>query len=221
MGKTTLSDGSSRYDGGGFSVTIRPDGAITVLPGDTLSKYSMAIYGNFSHLSEFKHRRNKPSGPITDADLVAISNHSGISEPTEKDAMEYILCRTCDQGNPAYLRLCGNCNSDLFAEINQTPAVPVEEDDPEMLRKWALRAIAISVFTTAFKIWFVYSLRQSAHQSFPNLTDISIIATPIIAAAIASFRINKWYRVLMFDSIVMAIIFVVASVLYIAHLVSR
>jgi|GEM_PF-5060674 len=74
MGKTILSDGSSKFDGGGFSVTIQPDGGVSVKPGDSLSKYSMAIYGDFNHLGEFKHRRHNPSGPITDADLASIPN---------------------------------------------------------------------------------------------------------------------------------------------------
>lgn len=135
--------------------------------------------------------------------------------------MEYQLCRTCEHGNLSYLRFCGNCNTDLFAEMEQTPALPVEVEDAESLRKWALRAIVISVFTTAFKIWLVYSLRINAHQTFPNLTDISIIAGPIIAAVVASFRTNKWYRGLLVESFLLAIIFVIGSFFLFVYFVTK
>ncbi|MGD9588102.1 MAG: hypothetical protein AB7Q37_06565 [Pyrinomonadaceae bacterium] len=74
MAMTLLPDGSKKYNGGGFSVTIKPDGAILVQPGDSISKYSMAIHGNFDFLNEYKHRRNKPTGPITDSDLQELVN---------------------------------------------------------------------------------------------------------------------------------------------------
>lgn len=74
MGKSILPDGSIKYDGGGFSVLVKSDGAIAVLSGDSISKYSMAIHGNFNFLNEYKHRRHKPTGPITDSDLQDLPN---------------------------------------------------------------------------------------------------------------------------------------------------
>ncbi len=41
------------HQGGGYSVRIGNDGSILVKPGDMLSKYSMAIHGNFNHLNEY------------------------------------------------------------------------------------------------------------------------------------------------------------------------
>ncbi len=74
MATTKLTDGSTKYNGGGFEVVVKPDGAISVRFGDSISKYSMAIHGNFNYLNEYKHRRNKPAGPITDSDLSELPN---------------------------------------------------------------------------------------------------------------------------------------------------
>lgn len=41
------------YSGGGFAVSVSRDGSIKVKPGDSLSKYSMAIYGDFRHMDHF------------------------------------------------------------------------------------------------------------------------------------------------------------------------
>jgi hypothetical protein len=123
--------------------------------------------------------------------------------------MDYILCRTCEQGNPSYLRLCSNCNADLFAESEENPILPiVEEENLESLRKMVLTAIVISFFTTAFKIWFLYSLKSNSYRNFPTISDILLILSPIIIAAVTSAKTNKWYRVLLADSILMAILFV-------------
>jgi hypothetical protein len=123
--------------------------------------------------------------------------------------MDYILCRNCDQGNPSYLRLCSNCNTDLFAENSENPILPiVEEENLESLRKMVLTAIVISFFTTAFKIWFLYSLKSNSYRNFPTISDILLILSPIIIAAVTSAKTNKWYRVLLADSILMAILFV-------------
>jgi hypothetical protein len=46
-------NGETTYTDGTFSVTIESDGAIHVMPGDWLSKYSAAMYGNFAHIKEF------------------------------------------------------------------------------------------------------------------------------------------------------------------------
>ena len=48
MGKT--------YRGGGYEVTVGDDRSIVVQPGDWLSKYSMAIYGDFDHIARFKQK---------------------------------------------------------------------------------------------------------------------------------------------------------------------
>ena len=41
------------YRGGGYEVTVNSDRSIHVRPGDWLSKYSMAIYGNFDNIDQF------------------------------------------------------------------------------------------------------------------------------------------------------------------------
>lgn len=50
--------------GGGFSVFVASDGAIQVKPGDSLSKYSMAMYGDFDHLYEFARKIPPGSGSL-------------------------------------------------------------------------------------------------------------------------------------------------------------
>ena len=71
---TKNTDGSWSCQGGGYSVNIAEDGAIQVKQGDSLSKYSMAIEGDFKHLSDFKHCRDKKAGPVGEADLKDIDN---------------------------------------------------------------------------------------------------------------------------------------------------
>ena len=123
--------------------------------------------------------------------------------------MDYILCQNCEQGNPSYLRLCSNCNTDLFAENANNSALPiVEEENSESLRKMVLIAIVFSIFTTVFKIWFLYSLKSNSYRDFPTISDIILILSPIIIAAVTSAKTRKWYRVLLADSILMAILFV-------------
>src|SRR5712671_1324485 len=41
------------FDNGGYAVTINGDRSINVKQGDWLSKYSMAIYGDFDHIDKF------------------------------------------------------------------------------------------------------------------------------------------------------------------------
>lgn len=59
------------YSNGDFSVIIAPDGSIQVSEGDTLSKYSAAIHGDFRHVHEFG--REDASGtirPVENVDLI-------------------------------------------------------------------------------------------------------------------------------------------------------
>ncbi|TXL72922.1 hypothetical protein FHP25_23345 [Vineibacter terrae] len=44
------------FEGGGYEVTINVDRSILVRQGDWLSKYSMAIYGDFNHIRKFKEK---------------------------------------------------------------------------------------------------------------------------------------------------------------------
>ncbi len=77
MAKTPLPNGGWRYTEGGYSVDVGPNGEILVKPGDSLSKYSMAINGHFGESkewNEFKHRRNKPTGPISASEIKNIPN---------------------------------------------------------------------------------------------------------------------------------------------------
>jgi len=60
------------YAHGGYSVTVADDGAIAVKPGDSLSKYSMAIHHDFNHVREFgrKQAGSATIGPIANINLI-------------------------------------------------------------------------------------------------------------------------------------------------------
>lgn len=62
------------HQGGGYSVRISNDGSIQVKPGDSISKYSMAIHGDFNHFHEYG-RRNA-AGQIIPVDNVNLI-HAG------------------------------------------------------------------------------------------------------------------------------------------------
>src|SRR5215470_19477982 len=46
------------FTGGGYQVMVNADRSILVKQGDSLSKYSMAIYGNFKYIDKFWRKRN-------------------------------------------------------------------------------------------------------------------------------------------------------------------
>ena len=46
------------FTGGGYQVMVNADRSILVKQGDSLSKYSMAIYGNFKRIDKFWRKRN-------------------------------------------------------------------------------------------------------------------------------------------------------------------
>lgn len=52
MSVKTLPDGRSEYTQGGHKVIVADDGAIIVNSGDSLSKYSMAIFGDFNRMGQ-------------------------------------------------------------------------------------------------------------------------------------------------------------------------
>jgi len=59
------------FSQGGYSVNVGSDGRIKVKPGDSLSKYSMAMFGNFSHVNEY--HRMSPTGtlaPVSNVNLI-------------------------------------------------------------------------------------------------------------------------------------------------------
>lgn len=58
MGFIRQTPAGSEYAASGYGVTVRPDGAIHVKHGDSLSKYSMAIYGDFANMDRKFGRRN-------------------------------------------------------------------------------------------------------------------------------------------------------------------
>lgn len=57
MGFIRTTPEGSEYAAQGYGVTVRPDGAIHVKQGDSLSKYSMAIYGDFANMERKFGRR--------------------------------------------------------------------------------------------------------------------------------------------------------------------
>lgn len=63
----------ARYERGGYSVEVADNGEIRVKPGDWLSKYSYAMFGNYTTLNDYvRPDPVSPSGwkPITNKDLV-------------------------------------------------------------------------------------------------------------------------------------------------------
>jgi hypothetical protein len=58
------------YSGGGYKVSVASDGAIVVKAGDSLSKYSMAIYGDFKHLDVFARKQGGKMVPIQNVNLI-------------------------------------------------------------------------------------------------------------------------------------------------------
>lgn len=57
-------------DGSGYQVTVNADRSIIVRAGDSLSKYSMAIYGDFDHVGEFWRKNGSLYVEIKDKDLI-------------------------------------------------------------------------------------------------------------------------------------------------------
>ena len=49
------------FRGGGYDVTVNADRSIKIRQGDWLSKYSMAIYGNFEHTDKFMEKNTDKS----------------------------------------------------------------------------------------------------------------------------------------------------------------
>jgi len=47
------------FRGGGYDVTVNADRSIRIRQGDWLSKYSMAIYGNFEHTDKFMEKETR------------------------------------------------------------------------------------------------------------------------------------------------------------------
>jgi hypothetical protein len=54
----------------GFKVTVSDDRSIKVRQGDWLSKYSMAIYGDFDHIDKFWRKNGSVYVKVTDKDLI-------------------------------------------------------------------------------------------------------------------------------------------------------
>jgi hypothetical protein len=54
----------------GFKVTVSGDRSIKVRQGDWLSKYSMAIYGDFDHIDKFRRKDGAVYVKVTDKDLI-------------------------------------------------------------------------------------------------------------------------------------------------------
>ena len=93
----------------------------------------MAIHGNFNHLQEYKHRRHKPIGPITDVDLADIPNINMINAgetlyhmPSRgTSSIPVTPVPTLNQPRPFPPENLGgmkvNYNEKLFVDINSAP----------------------------------------------------------------------------------------------------
>ena len=64
------------FTGHGYQVTVNADRTIVVKPGDWLSKYTMAIWGDFTkeHLNAFMVKQGASYGSITDKDLIKVGD---------------------------------------------------------------------------------------------------------------------------------------------------
>ena len=60
------------FRGGGYEVTIKADRSIVVRPGDWLSKYSKAIYGNFDHVNDFNRKVGNQYKAIENVNLIHV-----------------------------------------------------------------------------------------------------------------------------------------------------
>jgi hypothetical protein len=58
------------FRGGGYDVTVNVDRSIKIRPGDWLSKYSMAIYGNFEHTDKFMEKKRDAFRPVDKPNLI-------------------------------------------------------------------------------------------------------------------------------------------------------
>lgn len=58
------------FRGGGYDVTVNADRSIKVRQGDWLSKYSMAIYGNFDHIDKFWKKNGSLYEEIKNKNLI-------------------------------------------------------------------------------------------------------------------------------------------------------
>jgi hypothetical protein len=141
--------------------------------------------------------------------------------------MEFILCKNCEHGSPAYLQYCGNCNAALSASTDaESPGSqdadltvqPNFEVSGETLRKNTLLAITAWCFTTIFKAWVLYSLRS---WTFPDASDVLLIISPAATAVIVGSKSKRWYRVLFADSILMILVFVFVLFIFIAFALSE
>jgi hypothetical protein len=60
------------FRGGGYEVTINADRSIRVRPGDWLSKYSKAIYGDFVHIGGFKRKTGNQYTAIANVNVIHV-----------------------------------------------------------------------------------------------------------------------------------------------------
>ena len=58
------------HNKGGYTVTINDNGSILVKQGDSISKYSMAIHGDFNHLQEYLRSEGGMLKPIANINMI-------------------------------------------------------------------------------------------------------------------------------------------------------
>ena len=59
-----------KFQGSGYEVTVNADRSIKVRQGDWLSKYSMAIYGDFDNVKKFKQKIGEQYRDVPNPDLI-------------------------------------------------------------------------------------------------------------------------------------------------------
>jgi hypothetical protein len=85
---------------------LNSDGSFTVRRGDSLSKYSQGIYGDFSHIGEFFKSKGPPPAPIPNPDSIVegerLYHLPPVKDPAKKLAMERIDAFAMRTGTPAF-----------------------------------------------------------------------------------------------------------------------
>jgi hypothetical protein len=94
------------YPGG---LVINDDGSLVVKPGDSLSKYSQALYGNFDHIGEFYRSNGTPPKEILNKDLIHVGEtlyHIPlVRDQLRKHALDHVGAFAARTGPQAFTRL--------------------------------------------------------------------------------------------------------------------
>lgn|SRR5262245_23773575 len=108
------------YPGG---LVINDDGSLIVKPGDSLSKYSQAIYGDFNHIDEFYLSKANPPAEIINKDLITVGQTLYYIPPQQKQvhklALDAVDAFAKNTRTPAFVHLIrGEVAQGLRTRVN-------------------------------------------------------------------------------------------------------